>query len=238
MALTPTQASNAKLIIEELKKRGVINTFAHSAILSVVSKETGFNPANTERSYKNTENSRIKMIFSKTVNLADTTLTKLKADDVAFFNHVYNGIAGNGPSDGYKYRGRGYNQLTGKGNYATMGKAIGLDLVANPELVNSPAVAAKVAAVFFITGYNAMKSSGKAAIYNTTSINDFKNLNDSLGLFYHVNAGIGQSTKVIKADVTGGLAKAKSVVNELYAFVQNNSGTVASTMLGMLFFWA
>lgn len=53
-------------------------------------------------------------------------------------NLVYGGRMGNGAEstgEGYKFRGRGYIQLTGKDNYAALGKAIGEDLVANPDLV-------------------------------------------------------------------------------------------------------
>ena len=53
-------------------------------------------------------------------------------------NLVYGGRMGNGPEasgDGYKYRGRGYIQLTGKDNYTAFAKAIGDDCVGNPDLV-------------------------------------------------------------------------------------------------------
>ena len=36
--------------------------------------------------------------------------------------------------DGYKYRGRGYVQLTWKNNYQTMSDLLGVDLVGNPDL--------------------------------------------------------------------------------------------------------
>jgi hypothetical protein len=54
------------------------------------------------------------------------------------------------PGDGWKYRGRGFIQLTGKNNYAAASKAIYGDdrLVKNPDLVNDPAVAAEVSAWF------------------------------------------------------------------------------------------
>lgn len=51
--------------------------------------------------------------------------------------------------DGTKYHGRGYIQLTGKYNYEKAGKALGLDLVKRPELVEKPEVAAKVAVWFW-----------------------------------------------------------------------------------------
>ena len=51
---------------------------------------------------------------------------------------VYGGRMGNGPEptgDGFKFRGRGYIQLTGKDNYTNFAKFIGEDTVANPDLV-------------------------------------------------------------------------------------------------------
>lgn len=53
------------------------------------------------------------------------------------------------PGDGVKYKGRGYIQLTGKWNYEQAGKALGLDLLKNPQLVEKPEVAAKVAVWFW-----------------------------------------------------------------------------------------
>jgi putative chitinase len=53
-------------------------------------------------------------------------------------SRVYGGRMGNGPEstgDGYKFRGRGYIQLTGKENYTNFAKFIGEDTVANPDLV-------------------------------------------------------------------------------------------------------
>ena len=53
-------------------------------------------------------------------------------------DRVYAGRMGNGDEasgDGFRYRGRGYIQLTGKVNYKAFGGHIGQDLVANPDLV-------------------------------------------------------------------------------------------------------
>ena len=54
------------------------------------------------------------------------------------------------PGDGFKYRGRGFIQLTGKSNYAAASKAIFGDnrLVENPDLASDPAVAAQISAWF------------------------------------------------------------------------------------------
>jgi putative chitinase len=53
---------------------------------------------------------------------------------------VYGGRMGNGPEstgEGYKFRGRGYIQLTGKENYTAFGKSIGEDMTVNPDKVAS-----------------------------------------------------------------------------------------------------
>lgn len=47
--------------------------------------------------------------------------------------------------DGAKFKGRGYIQLTGRYNYKRAGEALGLPLEKQPELVEKPEVAAKVA---------------------------------------------------------------------------------------------
>lgn len=47
--------------------------------------------------------------------------------------------------DGWKFRGRGLVQLTGRENYTKVGKALGIDLVNNPELANDPQIATKIA---------------------------------------------------------------------------------------------
>ena len=51
---------------------------------------------------------------------------------------VYGGRMGNGDEttkEGFKFRGRGYIQLTGKQNYTSFAKSIGEDTVSNPDLV-------------------------------------------------------------------------------------------------------
>lgn len=56
----------------------------------------------------------------------------------AIASKVYGGRMGNGPEstgEGWKFRGRGYIQLTGKDNYTLFDKEVPEDLLENPDLV-------------------------------------------------------------------------------------------------------
>lgn len=62
-------------------------------------------------------------------------------------NCVYNGRMGNrkGTDDGWRFRGGGPLQTTGRWNYETIGKAIGVDLGERPELIEDATVSLKAA---------------------------------------------------------------------------------------------
>jgi putative chitinase len=78
-------------------------------------------------------------------------------------SRVYGGRMGNGPEstgDGYKFRGRGYIQLTGKDNYTAFGRAINEDMTANPDKVATHYALLSAAWFFTKNGLHKMADGG------------------------------------------------------------------------------
>ena len=74
--------------------------------------------------------------FPKYFNAATAAQYERKPEMIA--SKVYGGRMGNGPEitkDGYKFRGRGYIQLTGKDNYTAFDKFVTENIIENPDLV-------------------------------------------------------------------------------------------------------
>lgn len=90
---------------------------------------------------------------SRAVDLRPNMLAvQIGGDPRKVANDVYAGRLGNGPpesGDGWRYRGRGPIQLTGKENYATAGAYLQLPLVEQPDLVLQPDVGSRVAGWFW-----------------------------------------------------------------------------------------
>ncbi len=121
----------------------------------------------------------------------------------------------NRKNEGYKYRGRGFNQLTFKGNYEAYNKlykdngskAGKLDIIANPDLVNKQEgsvypVASHIAALFF--------KRNKSNFFPKAPTDD---LDKAVFNFMRANAGWGTSTS--GAIFQEGLRKARAFVYSL-----------------------
>lgn len=75
-----------------------------------------------------------------------------KLGNVVYANRMGDGDAASG--DGFKYRGRGLRQITGKDAYARFGKQLGINLVASPELAYDPIRCLEIAAAEWdVSGY-------------------------------------------------------------------------------------
>lgn len=91
-------------------------------------------------------------------------------------NLVYSSRMGNGPAEsgeGWKYRGRGLKQLTGKDNYTRCGTGIGVDLVSDPDKLLEPTYAALSAGWF----------------WSENKCGDFIDKDDFVGLTKKINGG-------------------------------------------------
>jgi putative chitinase len=91
--------------------------------------------------------------FRSVVGLEDAARL-IKAGPQAIANRVYAGRLGNGAEasgDGWRYRGRGLKQLTGRANYAEAAAALARPYLERPELVADPLDACLTAAWFWHT---------------------------------------------------------------------------------------
>lgn len=79
-------------------------------------------------------------------------------------NHVYANRLGNGneaSGDGWKYRGRGAIQITGRANYRKAGEGVGFALEAHPADAALPAQGARVACWYWhFSGLNELADDG------------------------------------------------------------------------------
>lgn len=212
--------ANIKAIIKVAKQQGVKNKYTIAAILAIVSKESGFIPSG-EASYAGTPAKRIRKIFgNRFKGYSDSEIDVIKKNPVRFFDIIYGGRYDNAPNEGFKYRGRGFNQITFKGNYAVYAKETGLDFVKDPDLLNTVDAAAAALIAYFKRNIKKAES-GIRKRYNFTDINSFSNLNDATGAIYHANAGWGKSYSEVVADSTGGRKKAFNAAGPLYNTYQS-----------------
>jgi putative chitinase len=94
---------------------------------------------------------RLDGIFSA-VHGSEDARDLIRRGPEAIANRVYANRLGNGDEasgDGWRYRGSGYKQLTGRSNYREIGGIVNLDLEGNPELAREPRTAASVAFAFW-----------------------------------------------------------------------------------------
>ena len=174
-----------QLLRDALDEFGVTDASMRAGIAAITLGESGFQPR-TEQGYGDTHDlAHIRSTFgSRLYGLSDAELIALKADDEAFFNQVYGGqfglreLGNTQPGDGFKYRGRGDNQLTGRANYARYGQKLGLDLIGNPDLVNDPSTAARLDVVYMLDHlphggtFDQMKRAVGTAVPATEAVKD------------------------------------------------------------------
>lgn len=140
---------------------GIVDRFLKVAILANIEKESGGNPIEENLNYSKTPNDRIRKIFGTRVShLSDAELNAVKKTAKDFAELIYGKGNSLGRSmgnleagDGWKYRGRGYIQLTGARNYKFYSDLSGHDITNNPDLLLSdPNISAEIAVLFILQG--------------------------------------------------------------------------------------
>ena len=109
----------------------------------------GFMVMEENLNYRNP--SRLDAVFSA-VRGVEEAKALIARGPQAIANRVYANRLGNGDEasgDGWRFRGSGYKQLTGRANYRAIGAIVEMALEAHPELARDPVGAAKVAFAFW-----------------------------------------------------------------------------------------
>ena len=208
----------AAQLAAELEKYGITNPVAKRAIIQTAAKESGLNPQAKESGaaayLKTLSNKGIEYIwkvfpqlkpggrvakekgFEKTGVPAEALNEAWSKGDEAFFDYVYGGLSTNkNPGDAYKYRGRGFIQMTGRSVYEKAGKEVGKDFVKDPDQVSTDFGGAAAA----LAGYLFTTRGGK-----DKTLKDLNSMTDpNAALKYVLNTVAGLGHKVSEFDKEG-----------------------------------
>ena len=135
--------------IEIAKKNGRSSQDIQFALANMARETGGFTKSAGENmNYSSVE--RIMQVHGAKIRKWGGDVNTLVKNPEALANVVYSDHNGSSlgnteQGDGWRYRGRGLVQLTGRSNYRKYGKILGIDLEGNPDLASDPQVAAQVA---------------------------------------------------------------------------------------------
>lgn len=142
--LTPAQVDGLSAILDAAAKHGMALRQHLAYALATAFHETGAKMVPVTESLTYTSAARIRAVWpSRFPTLASAEPFVRNPQGLA--NRVYGGRMGNtGPDDGWRYRGRGLAQITGRANYARAARELGRDLAGAPDLALQPAIAAEI----------------------------------------------------------------------------------------------
>lgn len=156
-----------------LDKYGINTPLRIAHFMAQLEHESGLKPISENLNYSA---ERLLVIFPKYfISKADADRYARQPERIA--NRVYANRMGNGneaSGEGWKYRGRGFIQLTGKQNYYRLYVYTDLDVIKNPDLLLEEPNA-MVSALWF---------------WNMRSLNDLADKDDILGITKKINGGV------------------------------------------------
>ena len=138
-----------------LAKNGISTPLRVAHFMAQLEHESGLRPVAENLNYSA---KRLREVFLKYF----PTIEKANAygnNPEKIANLVYANRMGNGPEqsgDGWKYRGRGFIQITGKNNYKALSEAMGIDYLNNPGWLLREADA-MISAVWYWNSINGNK---------------------------------------------------------------------------------
>ena len=133
-------------LVKKLTETGITGKREQANILAQIQRESG-GVAKSENLNYSAE--QLLKTFPNRIKSIEEAQQLVSQGPEAIGNKIYGGRMGNAADEGFKYRGRGLIQLTGKDNYAKYGKLLGIDLVNKPDLANDPKIAKDIAVAYF-----------------------------------------------------------------------------------------
>lgn len=140
----------AEVLSEACELAGLNTTRRLAHFIGQTAVETGgFSSLVESTRYSNA--GRLDALFRNVQGLAHAQRL-IAAGPTAIGNTIYAGKNGNGDvasGDGFRFRGRGFMQVTGRGNYRSIGRITGQPLEDRPEMLGEPDPAAQAAAIYW-----------------------------------------------------------------------------------------
>lgn len=180
--------------IDGAMRRWQINTpRRQAAFLAQIAHESNRLSRITESLYYTTPE-RLLLIFPRHFDNLSPASGYVRNPD-ALANRVYANRMGNGPSesgDGWRYRGRGLIQITGKNNYRACANGIGAPLLDQPDLLEQHGHAAESAAWYWTShGCNALADADRFPEITKVINGGLNGMADRLALWTSAKKALG-----------------------------------------------